>query len=109
MRTVVEPPKVDNKSEYNIKCLQYHLVNVESHDNRDAFNRRHRANGDYSIGDSMPGTVGEAQRVLHDQNGQTPVVDETVEVPSERQERRTEETTEDNGQEVEDLVAKLQG
>jgi len=57
----------------------------------------------------MPGTVGEAQRVLHDQNGQTPVVDETVEVPSERQERRTEETTEDNGQEVEDLVAKLQG
>lgn len=82
---------------------------MESHDNRDAFNRRHRANGDHSIGDSMPGTIGEAQRILHDKNGQTPVVDETIEVPSERQEQRTEETTEDNGQEVEDLVAKLQG
>lgn len=82
---------------------------MESHDNRDVFNGRHRANGDHSIGDSMPGTVGETQRTLHDRNGQTPVVDETVELPSEDQNQRTEQTTEDNGKEVADLVAKLQG
>ena len=80
---------------------------MESNDNRDAFNRRHRSTGDHSIGDSMPGTVGDAQRTLHDKYGQTPVIDETVEVPSELQERQTEETTEDNGKEVEELVAKL--
>jgi hypothetical protein len=82
---------------------------VESKDNTDAFNRRHRSTGDHSIGDSMPGTVGDAQRALHDKNGQTPVIDESVEVPSARQERQTEETTEDNGADVEELVAKLQG
>lgn len=78
-----------------------------SNDNYDAFNRRHRSNGDHSIGDSMPGTVGDAQRTLHDKNGQTPIIDETVEVPSEHQERQTEETTEDNGVDVEELVARL--
>lgn len=80
---------------------------MESHDNRDVFNRRHRANGDHSIGDSMPGTVGDAERALHGKNGQTPVVNESVEVLSEHHKRETEETTEHNGETVEDLVAKL--
>lgn len=90
-----------------VKYFRYVLTVVGPNDNRDAFNWRHRSNGDHSVGDSMPGTVGDAQRVLHDRYGQTPVVDETTEVPSEHQERRTEETTEDNGEAVEDLVAKL--
>lgn len=55
----------------------------------------------------MPGTVGDAERTLHDKHGQTPTVDETLEVPSRQQERQTEETTEDNGADVEELVAKL--
>lgn len=80
---------------------------MESNDNRDAFNRRHRANGDHSVGDSMPGTVGDAQRTLHDRYGQTPVINEDVEVPSEHQERQTEERTESNSEAVEELVAKL--
>lgn len=89
--------------------MSNNTVLVESNDNRDAFNWRHRSNGDHSIGDSMPGTVGDAQRILHDRQGQTPVVDETVEVPSEQQEHQTEETTETNGEDVEDLVAKIRG
>ena len=78
-----------------------------SNDNRDAFNRRYRSDGDHSIGDSMPGTIGDAQRVLHDKQGQTPVLDESVEVPSERQENQTEETTETKGEDIEELVAKI--
>jgi hypothetical protein len=85
------------------------MIIVENTDNTNAFNRRRRSTGNHSIGESMPGTVGDAQRALHDKNGQTPVIDDTVEIPSTHHEQQTEKTTEDNGADVEELVAKLQG
>ncbi|MFC5133583.1 MULTISPECIES: hypothetical protein [Haloferacaceae] len=54
----------------------------------------------------MPGTFGDAERALHDRQGQTPVVNEDVEVPGTEMERGTESV--DTGDvEVGDLVKRL--
>jgi len=77
-----------------------------NHDNTDANGWRHRSGGSHNIGESMPGTIGDAERVLHDRDGQTPTVDPSVEVPAEESETCTD-TTEDNGVDVNDLVSRL--
>lgn len=79
---------------------------MEEHTNRDAFGQRHRSTGNHNVGDSMPGTVGDAQQALHDAQGQTPIHDPEVHIPSERTEE-TQETTEANGQEVEELLSRI--
>lgn len=40
---------------------------------------RRRSSGNHSIGDSTPGTIGDSEGVLHDQNGTTPAWDDLVE------------------------------
>lgn len=81
---------------------------VDHNDNTDANGWEYRGGGGHIIGESMPGTFGDAERVLHDKNGQTPSSEEylDVEVPSE-EDSHTEETTKGNGVSVEDLVARL--
>lgn len=54
----------------------------------------------------MPGTVGDAERTLHDQQGQTPVVDDEIEVPGTETDVGTE-SVDTGGVEVTDLVKRL--
>jgi len=54
----------------------------------------------------MPGTFGDSERVIHDKDGQTPTyADDDFAVPS--HEHLHEETTEDNGLGVDELVRRL--
>ncbi|WP_436903539.1 hypothetical protein [Halovenus halobia] len=77
-----------------------------THDNTDANGRRYRSGGGHIIGESMPGTVGDAERTLHDADGQTPAVNKDIEVPGTETEEGTESvTTEDT--EVEELLQRL--
>jgi hypothetical protein len=79
---------------------------VGSNDNTDANGWQYRGGDGHIIGESMPGTFGDSERVLHDKDGQTPTHDPAdYEVPT--HEELHEETTEDNGVEVEDLVRRL--
>lgn len=79
---------------------------MDSTDNTDANGRRYRGGGGHIIGESMPGTVGNSERVIHDKDGQTPTSDrDDCEVPS--QDHLQEETTEDNGLDVDELVGRL--
>jgi len=80
---------------------------VASNDDRDAFGRRHRATGNHKIGDSRPGTVGDAERILHERQGQLPTIDRSAEVPSESHEQETEEKTTADGVDIDDLVVRL--
>jgi hypothetical protein len=54
----------------------------------------------------MPGTIGDAERTLHDSQGQTPVVNEDIEVPGTETEVGTE-SVDTGGIEVDDLVKRL--
>jgi hypothetical protein len=54
---------------------------VESDSSKDAFGYTHRSGGDHMIGDSMPATFGDSQRVLHDANGQTPSDSQDIKMP----------------------------
>lgn len=71
--------------------------------NTDANGFVYRRGGGSPIGESMPGTFGDSQRVIHDKDGETPAVTEEVEVPSDETEE-TEEKTETNGLSVDELV-----
>lgn len=79
---------------------------MERDDNTSPVGGRRRANGDHAVGDSMPGTVGDAQRVLHDRNGETPV-DEDVVLDTADEERKNRETVEDDTLEVERLLERI--
>jgi len=46
----------------------------------DTFGRRHRSEGDYAVGDSIPGTVGDSEGTLHDKDGRTSIRDGSVDV-----------------------------
>lgn len=74
-----------------------------SGDNTDANGWEYRKGGGSPIGESMPGTFGDSERVLHDRSGQTPTTAEDVEVPSDLAEE-TEEKTETNGLSVDELI-----
>lgn len=82
-------------------------MTVDSHDNTDANGYRYRGGGGHIIGESMLGTFGDSERVLHDKDGQTPAYDTyDCEVPS--QNHINNETTEDNDVGVDELVKRLQ-
>ncbi len=76
------------------------------HDNTDANGWAYRGGDGHIIGESMPGTFGDAERALHDRQGQTPAVDEDIEVPATETEMGTESVDTD-GVEVDDLVKRL--
>lgn len=76
------------------------------HDNTDANGWAYRGGDGHIIGESMPGTFGDAERSLHDRQGQTPAVNEDIEVPSTETEEGKESV--DTGDvEVDDLVKRL--
>lgn len=77
-----------------------------NHDNTGANGWAYRSGGGHNIGESMPGTIGDAEQALHDRDGQTPAVDPSIEVPAEETDDFTE-TTEDNGVDVDELVGRL--
>ena len=72
---------------------------------KDAFGKRHRSDGTHDVGDSMPGTIGDSEGVLHDQSGFTPISEDVVEKNTESE--TGEEITEDSGESVEELVEKI--
>lgn len=76
-----------------------------SNNNTDANGWQYRGGGGHIIGESMPGTFGDSERILHDKDGQTPTFDDDYEVPS--HEDLHEETTEDNNVGVDELVKRL--
>jgi hypothetical protein len=76
-------------------------------DGRDMFGNVHRSNGDHAVGDSMPGTFGDAQRVLHDSQGFTPVHGTEIVSVATDVKKGNKETTESDEKEVADLVARL--
>lgn len=47
-------------------------------DGFDRYNRKHRSDSDYSVGESMPGTIGDSDGTLHDRLGDQPIIDEDV-------------------------------
>lgn len=71
--------------------------------NTDANNREYRKGGGSPIGESMPGTFGDSERVLHDKDGYTPAASTDIEVPAEEAETN-EEKTETNGKSVDELL-----
>lgn len=71
----------------------------------DAFGKRHRSDGTHNIGDSMPGTIGDSEGVLHDQSGFTPISEDGIKKNTESE--TGEEVTEDGGETVEELVNKI--
>lgn len=71
----------------------------------DAFGYRHRSGGSHDVGDSMPGTIGDSEAVLHDQSGFTPAWDDLVEKNTEFEEG--EEVTESSEESVEELLEKV--
>lgn len=76
------------------------------HDNTDANGWGYRGGDGHIIGESMPGTFGDAERTLHDRQGQTPVVDEDIGVPATETEDGKESV--DTGDvEIDDLVKRL--
>ena len=76
------------------------------HDNTDANGWAYRSGGGHVIGESMPGTFGDAERTLHDRQGQTPAVNEDAEVPG--TETKEGGASVDTGDlEVDDLVKRL--
>lgn len=79
---------------------------MEKDDNTSPVGGKRRSNGDHAIGDSMPGTVGDAQRVLHDRNGQTPV-DEDIVLDTANEERQNQESVEDEDIDVKSLVKSI--
>lgn len=76
------------------------------HDNTDANGWGYRGGDGHIIGESMPGTTGDAQQILHDREEQVLAVDESIEVPAEETEQCTD-TVEDDGVGVEVLVKRL--
>lgn len=76
------------------------------HDNTDANGWAYRGGDGHIIGESMPGTVGDADRTLHDRQGQTPSVNEDIEVPATETEVGTE-SVDTGGVEVDELVKRL--
>jgi len=81
---------------------------MNSNDNTDANGYRYRGGDGHIVGESMPGTIGDAERVLHDKDGQTPCCDGSTEVPSDSS-RNFEETTKDNGVGIDELVKRIKG
>lgn len=77
-----------------------------SKDNTDANGWQYRGGDGHIIGESMPGTFGDSERVLHDKDGQTPTYD-GIDYEAASQEDVHEETTEDNGLSVDELVQRL--
>lgn len=51
---------------------------MANRDGRDRYNYEHRSDGDFQIGESMPGTVGDSEGTLHDRLGELPTVDERL-------------------------------
>ncbi|MFW5950056.1 MAG: hypothetical protein ACOCR6_01740 [archaeon] len=76
------------------------------HDNTDANGWGYRGGDGHIIGESMPGTVGDAEHALHDRQGQTPAVNEDVEVPGAETEEGPE-TVETGGVTMDGLVKQL--
>lgn len=74
-----------------------------SDNNTDANGRVYRKDGGSPIGESMPGTIGDSERVLHDQDGYTPASNEDPEVPADNAEE-TEEKTETGDLSVSELL-----
>jgi hypothetical protein len=72
-------------------------------DNTDANGFVYRRGGGSPIGESMPGTFGDSERVIHDKDGDTPAVTDDVEVPSDETEKM-EEKTETDGLSVDELL-----
>jgi hypothetical protein len=58
------------------------------------------------IGESMPGTFGDAEQTLHDRQGQTPAVNDDVEVPATETEAGTE-SIDTADVSVDELVSRL--
>lgn len=81
-------------------------MTVGNNDNTDANGWQYRSGGGHLIGEPMPGTFGDSERVIHDKDGNTPTYDgDECEVPS--HEDLHEETTEDKGLGVDELVGRL--
>ena len=76
---------------------------MSSGNNTDAYGREYRKGGGGSIGESMPGTIGDSERVLHDADGYTPASTPDIEVPADNA-TETEEQTDTGGLSVEELV-----
>lgn len=76
------------------------------HDKTDANGWGYRGGDGHIIGESMPGTFGDAERTLHDRQGQTPVVNEEIEVPATETEDGTE-SVETGDVKTDDLVKRL--
>lgn len=72
-------------------------------DNTDANGFVYRQGGGSPIGESMPGTFGDSERVIHDKYGDTPAVADDVEVPSDETEK-TEEKTKTDGLSPDELL-----
>ena len=72
-------------------------------DNTDANGFVYRQGGGSPIGESMPGTFGDSQRVIHDKDGETPAVADDVEIPADET-VKTKEKTETNGLSVDELI-----
>lgn len=72
-------------------------------ENTDANGWAYRKGGGSPIGESMPGTFGDSERVLHDKDGFTPAASREVEVPGENTEE-TKEKTETGGLSVDELL-----
>ncbi|MDS0258685.1 hypothetical protein NDI56_04580 [Haloarcula sp. S1CR25-12] len=76
---------------------------MSSGNNTDAYGREYRKGGGGSVGESMPGTIGDSEGVLHDANGYTPTSTPDIEVPADNA-TETEEKTDTGGLSVKELV-----
>ena len=75
---------------------------MENHPGADRYGNVHRSDSSHSVGDSMPGTIGDSDGTLHDRLGDTPTVDQnTITVPGQQKEE------EDVGTEDEDVEKML--
>lgn len=76
---------------------------MSSGNNTDAYGWEYRKGGGGSIGESMPGTFGDSEGVLHDANGYTPISTPDIEVPADNV-TETKETTDTGGLSVKELL-----
>jgi len=85
---------------------------MTNRDGLDRYNWEHRKDPDFTIGESMPGTVGDSGGTLHDRLGDQPYFEEDVEVfePGQKAREREEESnskTSQGGLSIKDLVERL--
>lgn len=80
---------------------------MEDRPNQDRYGYTHRSDSSHSIGDSMPGTIGDSEGTLHDRLGEVPTVErENITEPGQQEREDAKEVgTEDR--DVEKMMAHL--